>query len=600
MAVQTLTAMFLDVVQKHGNKTSLMKKKNGVYEGIIYNEFGERVKYVGLGLASLGIQAGDRVALISENRMEWPFSDLGILSIGATNVPIYPTITSEQIQYILADSGTKIIIASTPDLVNKITPIFDKLPQLEKVIYIDPYENPTDYMLSFNALAEKGKSFAQAHPEYYLEAASQVKPDDLCGIIYTSGTTGAPKGVMLTHQNILSNVQNSLLSLRVDETDTFLSFLPLCHSFERMAGQFLAIYAGATIAYAESVETVADNLGEVKPTLVTTVPRLLEKVYGRVIENAESGSPIKKKIFYWAVNVGEKHAKAILSGKTPAGFLKFKYGLATKLVFSKLHQRVGGHLRFFVSGGAPLSKEIAEFFFKAGILVLEGYGLTETSPVIAVNQEEKYKFGSVGPKIKNTEVRIAEDGEILTRGPNIMKGYYNNPEATDEAIDADGWLHTGDIGYLDDEGFLFITDRKKNILVTSGGKNVTPASIENLLIMSPYIDQVMVIGDKRNFLSALIVPAKDNLIKYANEQSITYESIDALLAHETINKLIKDEIDKLTANLARFEQIKKFTLLSNEFTIESGELTPSLKVKRKIVENNYASVIDAMYDGDKD
>jgi len=595
MAANTLVGAFLDVVKAHGAKTSLMEKKDGIYQGISYDQFGECVKNIALGLASLGIQADERVALMSANRKEWPVADLGILALGATTVPIYPTITSEQVQYILADSGTKIIIVSNQEMVDKIVEIFDNLPELEKVVYMDPVDSAEDYMLSFEMLLEKGKTFGKAHPEYYDDVTSQVNPDTLCGIIYTSGTTGAPKGVMLTHANLYSNVLNSLKSIRVDSSDKFLSFLPLCHSFERMAGQYLALSVGATIAYAESIETVADNLGEVKPTIMTTVPRLLEKVYARVIENAEAGSPIKKKIFHWAINVGDQFARTKLAGKTASGLLNFKYNLATKLVFTKLHQRVGGRLRFFVSGGAPLSKEIAEFFFKAGILVVEGYGLTETSPVIAVNHEDKYKFGSVGPLINDSEVTIADDGEILTRGPNVMKGYYKNPEATAETIDKDGWLHTGDIGYLDDEGFLYITDRKKNILVTSGGKNVTPATIENLLVMSPYIEQVVVLGDKRNFLSALIVPNKDNVIKFASEHGISYDNIESLLADDKVNQLFESEIPKLTNDLARFEQIKKFKLLINEFTIESGELTPSLKVKRKVVEKNYASVIDAIY-----
>ncbi len=362
-----------------------------------------------------------------------------------------------------------------------------------------------------------------------------------------------------------------------------------------MAGHFLAISAGATIAYAESVETVAENLGEVKPTLMTSVPRLFEKIYARVIENAEAGSPLKRKIFWWAINTGEKYVDAKFKGKIP-GFLNFKYNLATKLVFSKLHHRVGGNLRFFVSGGAPLPQEIAEFFYKAGILILEGYGLTETSPVIAVNREEKFKFGSVGPAVPGVEVKIAEDGEALTRGPHVMKGYYKNPEATTETIDKDGWLHTGDIGLLDEEGFLYITDRKKNIIVTSGGKNVTPATIENLLVTSPYIEQVMVVGDKRNYLTALIVPNFDALKKYADENGIRYSDIKELLINEKIYEDVDAEIQNLTKDLARFEQIKQFTLMSKEFTIEDGELTPTLKIKRKVVSEKYADIIDKMYE----
>lgn len=595
MQATTLIEMLLEVVNAHGSKTSLMAKKAGSYQGFSYNELLERVKYFALGLASLGIKHGDRVAVISENRPEWAIADFGILALGATNVPIYPTITPLQIEYILSDSGSKSIIVSTPELQEKLFKIFDNLPELEKIIYMDDNGVPKDYMIKYEKLYELGKAFEKDHPGYFEQAVRQVRPDDLCGIIYTSGTTGAPKGVMLTHNNLLSNVKAALDVIKADATDTFLSFLPLCHSFERMAGHFTAIAAGATIAYAESVDTVAQNLGEVKPTLMTSVPRLFEKIYARIIENANAGSPLKRKIFWWAINTGEKYANVQFAGKKPGGWLKFKHNLAHKLVYSKLQHRVGGRLRFFVSGGAPLSKEIAEFFYKAGILILEGYGLTETSPVIAVNRENKFKFGSVGPAIPGVEIKIAEDGEILTRGPHVMKGYYKNPEATAEAIDAEGWLHTGDIGLLDEEGFLYITDRKKNIIVTSGGKNVTPATIENLLVTSPYIEQVMVIGDKRNFLTALIVPKFDALKKFAAEKGISFASIEELVQNPEIYDLVAADIQKLTFELARFEQIKKFTLMPKEFTVESGELTPTLKVKRKVVVEKYADIIDKMY-----
>lgn len=595
MQATTLIEMLLEVVQAHGAKTSLMTKKAGAYQGFSYNEFLNRVKYFALGLASLGIKHGDRVAVISENRPEWAIADFGILALGATNVPIYPTITPLQIEYILSDSGSKAIIVSTPELQQKVLTIFDNLPELEKIIFMDENGTHKDYMIKYEKIYDLGKAFEKDHPGYFEATVKKVGPDDLCGIIYTSGTTGAPKGVMLSHNNLLSNVKAALEVIKADETDTFLSFLPLCHSFERMAGHFTAIAAGATIAYAESVDTVAQNLGEVKPTLMTSVPRLFEKIYARIIENASAGSPLKRKIFWWAINTGEKYANAQFSGKKPGGWLKFKHQVAHKLVYSKLHQRVGGRLRFFVSGGAPLSKEIAEFFYKVGILILEGYGLTESSPVIAVNREDQFKFGSVGPAIPGVEVKIAEDGEVLTRGPHVMKGYYKNPEATAEAIDSDGWLHTGDIGMLDEEGFLYITDRKKNIIVTSGGKNVTPATIENLLVTSPYIEQVMVIGDKRNYLTALIVPKFDALKKYAAEKGISFASIEELVQNPDIYDLVAADVQKLTAELARFEQIKKFTLLPKEFTVEGGEITPTLKVKRKVVAEKYADLIDKMY-----
>ncbi len=595
MAVTTLVDMFLNVTHKHGSKIALMEKVANKYKGFSYEEFAKRVRNFAMGLASLGIKAGDRVALMSENRVQWPISDLGILSLGATNVPIYPTITPEQIRYILNDADVRLIIVSTQELLKKILSIFDDLPGLEKIIYMENTPAQADFLIPFDDIYKTGIEFEEQHPKYYGETVQKTQPDDLCGIIYTSGTTGAPKGVMLTHHNILSNVQAGLKVLNINEKDTFLSFLPLCHSFERMAGLYIPICAGATIAYAVNVDTVVENLGEVKPTIMTSVPRLFEKIYAGVIANAEAGTPLKKKIFWWAINTGGKYVKAQEAGKIP-GFLKFRYKLATKLVFSKLHEKVGGKLRYFISGGAPLVREIAEFFNKAGILILEGYGLTETSPVIAVNKEEKNKFGTVGPALPGVEVKISEDGEILTRGPHVMKGYYKNPDATSEMIDSDSWLHTGDIGQLDEDGYLSITDRKKNIIVTSGGKNVTPATIENLLISNPYIEQIVVIGDRRKFLSALIVPSFDALKKYANENRICYENQEDLVSSEKINTMIGTIIQEMTSQLARFEQIKKFALLPKELSIEAGEITPSLKVKRKVVEEKYANVIERMYE----
>ena len=595
MQATNLVTMFLETVEKVGSKEALYQKNDGVYQGFSYNEFAKRIREFALGLAAMGITRGDRVALMSENRPEWPISDVGILSLGAINVPLYPTLTPKQVEYILNDSETKVVIVSQPELLDKVQQISDNVPSLEKIILMDSTQTDAEKTISFQDVYQKGADFEKENPDYYQKAVKKIRTDDLCGIIYTSGTTGAPKGVMLSHGNLLSNVKAGLAVLHIDEREIFLSFLPLCHSFERMAGQYAALAVGATIYYAESVEKVAENLTEVRPTVMTAVPRLFEKIYARIIENANSGSFLKKRIFWWAINTGDKYVKAKKAGNV-SGLLQRKYSLATKLVFSKLHQRIGGRLRFFVSGGAPLSKDIAEFFYKAGILILEGYGLTDTSPVITVNHEQKFKFGSVGQAVPGVAVKIADDGEILTKGPHVMKGYYKNPDATAETIDAESWLHTGDIGFLDDKGYLYITDRKKNIIVTSGGKNVTPSSIENLLITSPYIEQVMVIGDKRKFLSALIVPAFDSLKNSATAKQIQYNTIEDLVNHPAIYQMIEEDIERLTADLARFEQIKKFTLLPNEFTIENGEMTPSLKIKRKVIAEKYADIIDKMYE----
>jgi len=596
MTATTLIEMFLDTVKTYGSKTALMSKVEGQYQGFNYQEFGDRVKKLALGFASLGIKKGDRVSLLSENRPEWAITDLAILSLGAINVPIYPTLVPKQIEYILNDSEAKVILTSNPEQTGKIAEIIKNLPVLKHIIYMDPPASLTESMLTFNEVSEKGQKFDKDNPDFYDQSTKSVTPDDPAGIIYTSGTTGNPKGAILTNSNILSNVKGGVATLKIGPDDTFLSFLPLCHVFERMAGHFCAISAGSTIAYAESIDTVAQNLGEVKPTIMTSVPRFFEKMYTRVLENAEAGGAAKKKIFNWAIKTGKKHVEASEKDKV-GGALKFKHNLAHKLVFSKLHERVGGNLRFFISGGAPLPREIGEFFHYAGIKILEGYGLTESSPVIAVNLEEKFKFGTVGPVLEKggVELKIADDGEILTRGPHVMKGYYKKTAETKEVIDEDGWLHTGDIGLLDEDGYLAITDRKKNILVTSGGKNIAPAPIENLLLTSPLIDQILIIGDKRKFLSALIVPNYEALQSYANDQNITFKNNEDLVKDQKIYQYVNNEVERLTSDIARFEQIKSFRILPEPLTIETGELTPTLKIKRKVVEDKYADLINGMY-----
>jgi long-chain acyl-CoA synthetase len=383
----------------------------------------------------------------------------------------------------------------------------------------------------------------------------------------------------------------------VDQNDVFLSFLPLCHVFERMAGHYLACYSASTIAYAESIDTVAQNMGEVKPTVMTSVPRLYEKIYARVLESVESGSALKRKIFYWAIGVGREYVGCIMNKKPVGAALQLKRNLAFKLVFSKLADRVGGRLRFFVSGGAPLAKEIGEFFGAAGLMIYEGYGLTETSPVIAVNKEDNFRFGTVGQVIPGIEVKIADDGEILTRGPHVMLGYFNKDNETREVIDDEKWFHTGDIGFIDSDGFLTITDRKKNIIVTSGGKNIAPQPIENQLVTCKFIEQAMIIGDKKRFCSAVIVPAFETLEKWARENNIPYDNRRQLISLPVVRQLFKSDIDNVNNSLASYETIKDFVLADAPFSIETGELTPSLKIKRKVVLEKFKDEIEKMYQG---
>jgi len=444
-------------------------------------------------------------------------------------------------------------------------------------------------------LMQMGAEYRGQNPNAFLEDIHNTKEDDLLTIIYTSGTTGEPKGAMLTHGNLISNIVGALQIVEANENDTFLSFLPLSHGFERMAGHFLATGSGACISYAESIDTVAENMLEVHPTLMVAVPRFYEKVYAKVIDSISTASKISQKIFWWAINVGKKAVFLKSENRNTGAILDNQLKIAQKLVFSKLYEKIGGNLRFFVSGGAPLSKEIAQFFQAAGIPILEGYGLTETSPVISVNPLSKCKVGTVGPKLPNIEVKIAPDGEILTRGPHVMLGYYKDAAATCDVLDTDSWFHTGDIGTIDEDGYITITDRKKNILVTSGGKNVAPQPVENALVTSKWIEQIVVIGDRRKFVSALVVPAFVNLEDWAKENNLQFHSREELIALLAVKELYDRVIAESMEGFAQFEKIKKYVLLPSEFTIESGELTPSLKVKRSVVEKHYADLIESMY-----
>jgi len=597
MGYPNLGKMFHDVCEKFPERTGFMYKEGEQYKSITFKEANTQVAQIAAGLASLGTGKSDKVLLLSENRPEWAFSDYAILSLGAITVPIYPTLLPSHIQFIVNNSDGKTIIVSQDYQLKKILEIKDKLPNLKNIILMEG-DAPPD-VISWRKILEIGTEYQKSHPNFLNESLAQINREDLASIIYTSGTTGVPKGVMLSHGNFLSNIEGGLSVLHVSEEDTFLSFLPLSHVFERMAGHFLATHSGATIAYAENVETVANNLQEVHPTIMTSVPRFFEKVYARVLDSLEEGSALKKKIFLWAIEVGKKANVYKQKGLPLTGFLKIKYGIANKLVYSKLRERVGGRIRFFVSGGAPLSREINEFFNAAGLLLLEGYGLTESSPVITVNQDKNFKFGTPGLPIPNVEVAISEDGEILTRGPHVMQGYYKNEEETKEALNNEGWLHTGDIGYLDKDGFLYITDRKKNIIVTSGGKNVAPQAIENLLITSKYIEQAIVLGDKRKFCSAFIVPAFDNLKAYAKKNNLQFANEEELINLTEIKDLYRKEIDRLSVDLASYETIKKFHLLKEPFTIESGDLTPTLKIKRNVVEQKYKNIIDQFYAEDE-
>ncbi|HET7747227.1 MAG TPA: long-chain fatty acid--CoA ligase [Vicinamibacteria bacterium] len=596
MTMRTLTDLYFHAIRSHPKAAALRYKAGGEWKDISSEELRRAVEEVSMGLRELGVGPGDRVALLSENRPEWAMVDLAALCAAAVDVPIYPSLPGSQVAYILKDSGAKVLFVSTAAQARKAAEVRAQTPELQHVIAFDGGGGTG--VTTFAELRARGRD-ALAADRHAVEArAKSLGPDDVATIIYTSGTTGDPKGVMLTHWNIVSNVLGGeKVFTDFGPTDVALSFLPLCHIFERMAGHYLMLYKGVTIAYAEGVEQVPANMAEVRPTIMCSVPRLYEKMYARVREKVASDPPQRQKIFHWAVGVGREWFRHHVEGTSPGPLLRLKHALADRLVLSKVRARLGGRLRVFISGGAPLAKDINEFFGAMGMLILEGYGLTETSPVIAVNRPERPRPGTVGPPLDGVEVRIAEDGEILTRGPHVMKGYYNKPEATREAIDAEGWFHTGDIGHLDESGRLVITDRKKDIIVTSGGKNIAPQPIENRLKSSPFIAEVVMIGNRRNFPSALVVPNFPNLEAWARGKGLAAASREELVRHPEVVDHYEKTVQELTRDLASFERIKKIALLPSEFTQDTGELTATLKVKRRVVEEKYKQIIDRLYEG---
>ena len=581
---------FFKNVEKYADKPALLSKIDGSYRPILYRDLGNHVKSIGLVLDSWGIKHGDRVAIMSDNREEWIMADLANVSIGLISVPIYPTLSPKQVFELLSHSNPRVLFISTSDLLKKIV---DSGYEFERIIIFDKPQNPKIKWIQ--DIIKEGANILSENPHKYDELTGKVNGDDLACINYTSGTTGVPKGVMISHENFVRDVDNSITIIQIFPEDVFLSFLPLSHVLERMGGYYVPMILGATIGFAESTETVIQNMSEVQPTILISVPRLFEKIYGTVMSGVLSGSAIKKSIFYWALKSGKVRMENEISGTPINSWQRRKIRIADKLVFSKLQQKTGGNLQRFVSGGAPLSAEIAEFFFCAGLKIYEGYGLTETSPVITVNGPGNVRLGSVGVAIPETEFKIADDSEILVRGPQVMRGYYKSQEMTDEVMDSEGFLHTGDIGHFDDDGFLFITDRKKNLLVTAGGKNVAPQPIEESLKLSPYISESVLIGDRKHFISALIVLDQVAIKKWADDNSIVFEPYEKFIRNSELYTHIQKEIEKQTATFSRFENIKKFRIIPKDFTIEDGELTPSLKVKKKDVLRKYSHLVDEMY-----
>jgi len=592
---RTLVEVFEHVARVHPRPDTLNYKRDGRWLAIPAAEMLKRVHAIAAGLYSLGVRRGDRVAILSESRPEWVLTDAGCMFATAIDVPIYPTLTTPQVRYILKDSGARVLFIQNEEKFQHVREAIAECNAIEHVVFFEKPAGAEPRGISLAELENQGRALEATQPDLINNAARLLKPDDLATIIYTSGTTGEPKGVMLTHENLVSNLIDSSSHLKFARNDSTLSVLPLSHVLERMA-MYMYLYHGMATYFGESLDTIGPNLREVRPTIFVGVPRIFEKIFARVKEKTAEKGRLNVAILNWAVRVAKEHAKlSTRHKKVPAG-LELKRKIADKLIFSRLRNALGGRIRLLVSGGAALPEELALLYVGAGLPIVQGYGLTETSPVITAGMMEDNRVGTVGKPIRNVEVRIASDGEIESRGPNVMRGYYNKPEETRAVFTEDGWFKTGDIGRIDEDGFLHITDRKKELFKTSGGKYIAPQPIEQMIKGSRFVNQVVLIGNGRKFPAALIVPDWERVESYAQIKGIKEKNHAELCKHPRIIDLFQRQIDGLTTDLAQYERVKKVTLLENELTIEGGELTPTLKVKRRIVDEKYRNAIDRLYE----
>ncbi len=581
---------------KYANKLALKFKKQGRFVTLSYGEFYNRALMATRGLIKFGVKPGDRVAILSENRVGWVIADMGILCRGAVTVPIYATSTPEQIEYVLNHSGAEVVFVSNRVQYAKLRQIYRNVKHLRQIVsferFLGDQELPVCTFYQMSEIDEPISADERKHIEADIDG---IHVEDLLTLIYTSGTTGVPKGVCLTHANILFDAWYGRKKVGdvLSENEVMLSFLPLSHVLERTVGYYMTIMQGYLMAFAESIEKVPENMNEVGPTVMVSVPRLFEKIYSRILENVHQMSLVKRKLFHWALDIAKEYVQAKHVRNDCSALLSFKYGLADRMVFGKLRERFGSRMKFFVSGGAPLDKTVNEFFWGIGIPILEGYGLTETSPAVTMNSFEQMRFGSVGTLLEHTEVRLDSDGEILLRGPQVMEGYYKDEQATRETIE-DGWFRTGDIGHIED-GYLFITDRKKELIITAGGKNIAPQPLENELKLDAFVSSAFVYGDRKPYLVALLVPNLERIIEYAKERHIDYYDLDDLVRHEPIEEMMRQRVARINSRLAQYESIKKFVLLPRDFSIEGGELTPTLKLRRKVIYEKYKDRIEGMY-----
>ncbi len=601
MEEKTINQVFRNRVQKYGSRIALEKKLNGKWDSVSWEDYYKRAAYVGLALKDMGLQKGDRVSLLAENRLEWLYADMGVLGVGGCIVPIYPTLIDEEVEYIVSHSDSKFLIVENNAQLQKGLYTAKRYPGLKKIIVIDSTGKTANPMImGYNELLDKGKALYNKDAEAFASLADTIAQDDLATIVYTSGTTGVPKGAIITHKNIMAVIKalDIMEPHYAYDSDQTVPFLPLSHVFERVAGHFYGMYVGITASYAESLDTLIQDIQEKRPTVVLAVPRVLEKVYQQILSQVQDQTPFKQKVFYWGQKVGSKISELREQKKNPGFNLSLKYKIAYAIIFKKLQNALGGRVRWMTASGAPTAREIILFFNSAGIMVIEGYGMTECCAPATMSNIADYRIGTVGRPLPGVDITIADDGEILIKGDNVFKGYWKMPEETKDSFTQDGYFMSGDIGLFDEAGFLMITDRKKDLIITSGGKNVAPQKIENLIKSDPLFLEAIVIGDKRKYLTVLVNISQEQAERIAKEKGINVNSLHDLFNNPRFKTIVEEHIEKCNQKLARYETVKKVGIIKNEFSKETGELTATLKVKRKAVQQKYQPIIDSLYEED--
>jgi len=587
----SIRELFRNTVAGHADAVAYRFKKDGAWHDLTWAEHAAEVERVSRALMALGLSRGDRVCILSDTRLEWVQCDFGIVCAGGVTVGIYPSSLADDCAYIVNHSDAAIVFVQNPEQLEKLTSVRDRIGGVSRFVLFDGAASGRDDVLTWSSFLALADSVTH---DAFQDRAASLGPDDLASLVYTSGTTGVPKGAMITHGNLVFTSWSVAQCLDAKPSDITILFLPLAHVFARLI-VYLAMRAAVTLAFAESMQTVGEDLKVIRPHFFASVPRVYEKVYDKIVSGAAAAGGLKAKLFDWAVGVGRQAGALRLQGKPVPGGLAVKHAIANKLVFSKIQAALGGRVRWTVSGAAPLNKTIAEFFHACGVLILEGLGMTENTSFSNVNREDRNKFGTVGPVGPGIEMKIADDGEVLFRGPNVMKGYFKSPEATAETIDADGWLFTGDVGEIDEDGFLRITDRKKDLIITAGGKNIAPARIEGVLKTSRFVSQAMAYGDRRKFLVALLTLDLDQVEAWAVTHGVSFDRRDNLVTDPRVRQLIDAEVADANRRLASFESVKKVAILPGDFTVESGELTPTLKLKRKVVTERHRDTLESLY-----